>query len=79
MPIDIDYSNLKPSDWLPTSVKEMKALGWDSVDGVRFRGDAYVDRASFGAAVMGRSLQAAGFRVALVPQPKWQADLRAFR
>ncbi len=75
----IDYSNLRPEDWLPTSVKEMKARGWDSVDVVLFSGDAYVDHPAFGAAVIGRTLQAAGYRVAIVPQPNWQDDLRDFR
>ena len=65
--------------YLPTTVKEMKALGWDSVDIVLFTGDAYVDHPSFGAAVIGRTLQAAGYRVAIVPQPNWQDDLRDFR
>lgn len=76
---EIDYNNLRPADWLPTSVKEMKALGWDYVDVVLFSGDAYVDHPSFGAAVIGRCLQAAGYRVAIVPQPNWQDDLRDFR
>ncbi len=76
---EIDYNNLRPTDWLPTSVKEMKAMGWDYVDVVLFSGDAYVDHPSFAAAVIGRSLQAAGFRVAIVPQPNWQDDLRDFR
>lgn len=76
---EIDYSNLRPTDWLPTSVKEMKARGWDYVDVVLFSGDAYVDHPSFGAAVIGRVLEAAGFRVAIVPQPNWQDDLRDFR
>lgn len=67
------------SDWLPTSVKEMKALGWDYVDVVIFSGDAYVDHPSFGAAVIGRTLQAHGYRVAIVPQPNWQDDLRDFK
>ena len=65
--------------YLPTSVKEMKALGWDHVDVVIFSGDAYVDHPSFGAAVIGRTLQAAGYNVAIVPQPNWQDDLRDFR
>ncbi len=65
--------------FLPTSVKEMKALGWDSVDVVLFSGDAYVDHPSFAAAVIGRTLQAAGYRVAIVPQPNWRDDLRDFR
>lgn len=76
---EIDYTSLRPTDWLPTSVKEMKALGWDSVDVVLFSGDAYVDHPAFGAAVIGRMLQAQGYRVAIVPQPNWQDDLRDFR
>lgn len=75
----IDYNNLRPTDWLPTSVKEMQALGWDGVDVVLFSGDAYVDHPAFGAAVIGRTLQDAGYRVAIVPQPNWQDDLRDFR
>lgn len=65
--------------YLPTSVKEMKLLGWDYVDVVIFSGDAYVDHPSFGAAVIGRTLQQAGYRVAIVPQPNWKDDLRDFR
>ncbi len=69
----------RPEAYLPTSVKEMKALGWDTVDVVLFSGDAYVDHPSFGAAVIGRTLQSAGYREAIVPQPNWQDDLRYFR
>ena len=69
----------KITDWLPTSVKEMKAHGWDSVDVVLFTGDAYVDHPSFGAAVIGRLLQSRGLKVAIVPQPNWQDDLRDFK
>ncbi len=65
--------------WLPTSVKEMKALGWEHVDVVLFSGDAYVDHPSFGAAVIGRVLQSHGYNVAIVPQPNWQDDLRDFK
>ena len=65
--------------YLPTSVKEMKLLGWDRPDVVLLSGDAYVDHPSFGAAVIGRVLQNAGYKVALVPQPNWQDDLRDFR
>lgn len=65
--------------WLPTSVKEMQAMGWDSVDVVLFTGDAYVDHPSFGAAVLGRVLQSHGYRVAIVPQPNWRDDLRDFK
>ncbi|MDE5687723.1 MAG: YgiQ family radical SAM protein, partial [Paramuribaculum sp.] len=65
--------------YLPTSVKEMKALGWECPDIVLFSGDAYVDHPSFGAAVIGRTLQAAGYKVAIVPQPNWRDDLRDFK
>lgn len=71
--------NLSPEAWLPTSVKEVAALGWDHIDVILFSGDAYVDHPSFGAAVIGRSLQACGYNVAIVPQPNWQDDLRDFR
>ncbi len=68
------------TDFLPTSVKEMKALGWECVDVVLFSGDAYVDHPSFAAAVIGRTLvEIGGYRVAVVPQPNWQDDLRDFR
>ena len=67
------------SDWLPTTAKEVEALGWDAIDVILFSGDAYVDHPSFGAAVVGRLLQAAGYRVAIVPQPNWRDDLRDFR
>ncbi len=76
---EIDYNNLRPTDWLPTSVKEMRARGWDEVDVVLFSGDAYVDHPAFGAAVIGRVLEAHGYKVAIVPQPNWQDDLRDFR
>ncbi len=76
---EIDYSSLRITDWLPTSVKEMKARGWNYVDVVLMSGDAYVDHPSFGAAVIGRALEAAGYRVAIVPQPNWQDDLRDFK
>ncbi len=67
------------SIWLPTSSKEIEALGWDYIDVIIFSGDAYVDHPSFGAAVIGRTLQAHGLRVAIVPQPNWRDDLRDFR
>jgi uncharacterized radical SAM protein YgiQ len=66
-------------DWLPTTVKEMKSLGWDQPDVVLFSGDAYVDHPSFGTAVIGRIMQREGLRVAVVPQPNWQDDLRDFK
>lgn len=69
----------KITDWLPTSVKEVRAHGWDELDVILFSGDAYVDHPSFGAAVIGRLLEAEGLRVAIVPQPNWRDDLRDFR
>ena len=65
--------------WLPTTKKEVDLLGWDELDVILFSGDAYVDHPSFGAAVIGRVLENEGFRVAIVPQPNWQDDLRDFR
>ena len=65
--------------FLPTTAKEMKALGWDYVDIVLFTGDAYIDHPSFGAAVVSRLFEAEGYRVAVVPQPNWRDDLRDFR
>lgn len=76
---NISQNKYQLTDWLPTSVKEMKALGWDHVDVVFFSGDAYVDHPSFGAAVIGRILQKHGYNVAIVPQPNWQDDLRDFK
>ena len=67
------------SEWLPTTKKECEQLGWDELDVILFSGDAYVDHPSFGAAVIGRVLQAEGLRVAIVPQPNWQDDLRDFK
>ena len=66
-------------NFLPTSKDEIKKLGWDQPDIILFSGDAYVDHPSFGAAVIGRVLQAEGYKVAIVPQPNWQDDLRDFK
>jgi len=65
--------------WLPTTKKEVDLLGWDEIDVILFSGDAYIDHPSFGAAVIGRVIENEGFRVAIVPQPNWQDDLRDFR
>jgi uncharacterized radical SAM protein YgiQ len=65
--------------WLPTTKKEVDLLGWDEIDVILFSGDAYVDHPSFGTAVIGRVIENEGFRVAIVPQPNWQDDLRDFR
>jgi len=67
------------TDFLPTTKKELELRGWDEVDVILFSGDAYVDHPSFGAAVIGRTLEAEGYRVALVPQPDWHGDFRDFR
>ena len=65
--------------WLPTTKKECERLGWDQLDVILFTGDAYVDHPSFGTAVIGRVLEAHGYKVAVVPQPNWQDDLRDFK
>ena len=64
--------------YLPTTRKELDIRGWDEVDIILFSGDAYVDHPQFGAAVIGRVLEHAGYRVALVPQPDWRGDHRDF-
>lgn len=67
------------TDFLPTTKKEMELRGWDAVDVVLFSGDAYIDHPAFGAAVIGRVLEAEGLRVAIVPQPDWHGDWRDFK
>lgn len=67
------------TDFLPTTKKEVELRGWDALDVILFSGDAYVDHPSFGAAVIGRVLEAAGYRVAIVPQPDWHGDYRDFK
>lgn len=67
------------SDFLPTTKKEVEIRGWGQLDVIIFSADAYVDHPSFGAAVIGRTLEAAGFRVAIVPQPDWHGDYRDFK
>ncbi len=68
----------RPDAWLPVTKKEVEARGWDYLDVILFTGDAYVDHPSFGAAVIGRVLEAEGLRVAIVPQPDWRGDHRDF-
>ena len=67
------------TDFLPTTKKELELRGWDELDVILFSGDAYVDHPSFGVAVIGRTLEAAGYRVAIVPQPDWHGDFRDFK
>lgn len=71
--------SFKTEAWLPTTKKEVEARGWDYIDVIIFSGDAYVDHPSFGAAVVGRTLEAEGLRVAIVPQPDWRGDFRDFK
>lgn len=72
----MDY---KLTDFLPTTKKECELRGWDELDVILFSGDAYVDHPSFGAAILGRILEANGYRVAIVPQPDWHGDFRDFK
>ena len=62
-----------PAPFLPMSRAEMDVLGWDSCDVIIVTGDAYVDHPSFGMAVIGRTLEAQGFRVGIIAQPDWQS------
>jgi uncharacterized radical SAM protein YgiQ len=72
-----DY--VKPAAFLPTTRAEMDALGWDSCDVILVTGDAYIDHPSFGMALVGRLLEAQGFRVGIITQPNWLSadDFRA--
>lgn len=77
----MDSNKLKHNnnDWLPTTKKEVSARGWDTLDVILFSGDAYVDHPSFGPAVIGRLLESFNLKVAIIPQPNWQDDLRDFK
>src|SRR5580704_15397164 len=68
-PKSFDARDSRP---LPMSVDEMRERGWDEADVVFVTGDAYIDHPSFAMAILGRVLEAAGFRVAIVSQPDWQ-------
>lgn len=75
----MEKSLFKLTDFLPTTKKEVELRGWEELDIILFSGDAYVDHPSFGVAVIGRVLEAAGYRVAIVPQPDWHGDFRDFK
>ena len=75
----MNIEQYKLTDFLPTTKKECELRGWKELDIILFSGDAYIDHPSFGAAVVGRSLEAAGYRVAVVPQPDWHGDYRDFK
>lgn len=67
------------SMFLPITLEESRRRGWDELDVIIVSGDAYVDHPSFGTAVIGRTLEAEGYRVGIIPQPNWRDDLRDFR
>lgn len=69
----INAKAVEPAAFLPTSAKEMRERGWETVDVVFVTGDAYVDHPSFAMAILGRVLEAAGFRVAILTQPDWHS------
>ena len=66
-------SRFGTAPFLPMSREEMEALGWDSCDIIIVTGDAYVDHPSFGMAIVGRVLEAQGFRVGIIAQPDWRS------
>ena len=66
-------SRFGTAPFLPMSRAEMEALGWDSCDVIIVSGDAYVDHPSFGMAIVGRVLEAQGFRVGIIAQPDWHS------
>ncbi len=68
----------KLSDWLPTTLKEVRKRGWEELDIILFSGDAYIDHPSFGPAVVGRIFESFGLRIAIVPQPNVRDNLQDF-
>lgn len=75
----MEKEQLPISSWLPTTKKEAEKKGWEQLDIIIVSGDAYVDHPSFGNAVIGRILESKGYKVAIIPQPNWQDDLRDFK
>ena len=69
----------KKTDWLPTTLKEVREREWENLDIILFSGDAYIDHPAFGPAVIGRIIESEGLKIAIVPQPNWQDDLRDFK
>ena len=70
---ELRVAGLKPATFLPTSRAEMDALGWQQCDVIVVTGDAYVDHPSFGMAIIGRLLEAQGFKVGIIAQPDWRS------
>ena len=73
------HQNKKTADWIPVTVKEANAKGYETLDVIIVSGDAYVDHPSFGTAIIARILEKQGLKVAIIPQPNWQDDLMDFR
>ena len=71
-------ADLRLTDWLPTTNKEVKLRNWSELDVILFSGDAYVDHPSFGPAVIGRTLEKYGLKIAIVPQPSIHDNLQDF-
>lgn len=77
--VSASYSRFQLTDFLPTTKKEVELRHWNELDIILFSGDAYIDHPAFGAAVIGRTLEKAGYKVAIVPQPDWHGDFRDFK
>jgi uncharacterized radical SAM protein YgiQ len=73
------FDNRPVTDWLPITRKEVEMRDWEELDVILVSGDAYVDHPAFGTAVIGRIMESEGLRVAIIPQPNWQDDLRDFK
>ena len=67
------------TDWLPITKKDVDKRGWSELDVILISGDAYVDHPAFGSAVIGRIIEDMGLKIAIIPQPNWQDDLRDFK
>ncbi len=72
-PIDAAAPAVRPAPFLPMSRQEMATLGWDACDVILVTGDAYIDHPSFGMALVGRLLEARGYRVGIISQPDWRS------
>ncbi len=72
-------NSFNSTGWLPITRREVLKRGWDYIDVILISGDAYVDHPAFGTAMIGRLIENMGLRVAIVPQPNWQDDLRDFK
>lgn len=77
--IFVPMKEYRLTDWLPTTKKEVELHHWEQLDVILFSGDSYIDHPSFGAAVIGRILEAHGLKVAIIPQPDWHGDYRDFK